>query len=291
MKIAGAATAQEQEVAQYVHDPSPAVIRALLDNIHLAEDDVLIIANRKNLPQDILENIYRDKRWSKSYPIRLALVRNPKTPVSCSLSIARYLRFFDLEAITRNRTIPLVIRHKIEVIINERIPTMPLGNKITLARKAAGNVLLKLLQDHDAEVVGCILDNPHLTEAHLFKLLSLEKTIAETVRMIGEHPNWSRRTFVRLALVRNMLTPLALSVRFLQEMRLVDLRELYADPSVPITIRPFIHRELLRRGQDPVLCSIDQVFEFNEEDLAEADAILDMPEYREKEEQDDGGRS
>ena len=35
-------------------------------------------------------------------------------------------------------------------MIIERIPTMPLGNKKTLAKKAAGNVLLKLLQDRHA---------------------------------------------------------------------------------------------------------------------------------------------
>ncbi len=162
-----AAAAGEEKIAQYVQDPSPKVIRALLGNRQLTEEDILIIANRKNIPADILEIIARDKRWSESYPVRLALARNPKSPLSVSLPIARFLRLFDLEEITRSHFIPLVFRHKVEAIIIERVPTMPLGNKKTLAKKAAGNVLLKLLQDRDADVVQLCLNNPNMVEGHL----------------------------------------------------------------------------------------------------------------------------
>jgi hypothetical protein len=154
MRSVRAAAASEEEIAGYLHDTSPRVVRALLENRRLAEEDVLIIAKRKNLPPDILTMVFRDRRWAESYPIRLALARNPRSPLSVSLNIARYLRIFDLEEITRSHVIPLVFRHKVEMIINERILTMPLGNKKTLARKAAGSVLLKLLLDADAEVIS-----------------------------------------------------------------------------------------------------------------------------------------
>ena len=102
-----AATASAEEISQYVQDPSPKVIRALLGNRQLTEEDILIVANRKNIPADILEIIARDKRWSENYPVRLALARNPKSPLSVSLSIARFLRLFDLEEITRSHFIRL----------------------------------------------------------------------------------------------------------------------------------------------------------------------------------------
>ena len=95
-RIELAIIADGEEIAQYVHDPSTKVIRALLGNRHLTEEEVMIIANRKNVPADILEMIAKDKRWAESYPVRLALARNPKSPISISLSIARYLRLFDL---------------------------------------------------------------------------------------------------------------------------------------------------------------------------------------------------
>lgn len=271
-----AAAAGEKEIARYLHDPSPRIVRALLENKHLTEDDVLIIAQRKNLPPEILEKIFKDKRWSTSYPVQLALARNPKSPLSISLTIARYLRIFDLEEITRSHFIPLVFRHKAERIISEQVFAMPLGNKKALAKKAAGGVLLKLLQDPNAEVVQLCLNNPYITEGHLFKVINRSDTVAETIRMIATHAIWSNRTQIRFSLVRNAHTPLALSVRFLSTMKIMDLRELYADPSVPVTVRPFIHRELWDRGEEPKKVLEEQVFEINEEEMAEIEAEEEM---------------
>jgi hypothetical protein len=280
-----AMAAGEEEIAMYLHDPSPRVIQALLENRRLAEEDVLIIVKRKNLPPDILKMIFKDNRWSESYPVRLALARNPGSPLSVSLTIARYLRIFDLEDITRSHFIPLVFRHKVEMIINERLPTMPLGNKKTLAKKAAGGVLLKLLLDADAEVVKLCLNNPHITEGHLFKVISRPDTRAETIMMIAKHPNWSSRPLIRFSLARNTHTPLSFSVGFLAAMTIMDLRELYADPSVPVTIKPFIHRELWKRGEEPMQAAEEKVFEIDEEEMVEFEAdgrIMNIEENQER---------
>ncbi len=280
-----AAMAGAEEITRSVHDPSPRVIRALLGNRLLTEEDVLIIAGRKNLPPDILETIARDKRWSESYPVRLALARNPKSPLAVSLSIARFLRLFDLEEITRSHFIPLVFRHKVEAMIVERLPTMPLGNRKTLAKKAAGSVLLKMLQDRDAEVVRLCLNNPNMVEGHLFKIINRQDTTAETIMMIARHPNWSSRTLIRFSLVRNTYTPLSLSVPFLAGMKLMDLRELYADPLLPITVKPFVHRELFRRGKNPEEGPGEEVFEIAEEDIEECDAEAAKHELMERPEE------
>ena len=285
-----AAAANEEEIAQYLHDPSPRVIRALLENRRIAEEDVLIIVKRKNLPADILDKVFKDNRWAESYPIRLALARNPRSPLSVSLTIARHLRLFDLEEITRSHFIPLVFRRKVEMIINERIPTMPLGNRKTLAKKAAGGVLLKLLLDADTEDVTLCLNNPHVTEGHLFKVISRADTRPETILMIAQHPNWSSRSLIRFSLARNAHTPLSFSARFLSEMKIMDLRELYADPSVPMSTRPFIHRELLKRGEEPTDHVEERIFEIDEEEMAEIEAEGMISEFVDEEEQtSDGG--
>ena len=286
-RIERAASAGEKEIARLLHDASAGVIRTLLGNRNITEEDVLVIATRKNLPASLLETIAKDKRWSESYSVRLALARNPKSPLSVSLAIARYLRLFDLEEITRSHFIPLVFRHKVEGIIVEKIPSMALGNRKTLAKRASGNVLLALLRDPDAEVVRLCLSNPRLTEAHLFKIISRMDTITETIRTIAEHPNWSRRPLIRLSLARNALTPLPLTVRFLREMKIMDLRELYADPALSVTIKPFIHRELWNRGEEAKTVVEDRVFEIDEEELAEIEAEVKMPDVViEDEEQD-----
>ena len=259
-----AASAGGEELVALLHDPSPEVLKMLLGNSNLREEDVLVIANRKNISSAVLDMIGRDKRWTESYPIRLALARNPKTPISISLSIVRYLHLFDIAEMTRSHLLPLPFRHKVESIVMERIPTMPLGNKKALAKMVAGNVLFRLLQDDEDEVIALCLANPRMQESHLFKFISRKDTRAETIRMIAGHQNWSGRPLVRYALVRNEHTPLAISERFLQTMKVLELRELHADPTLPPEARPLVYRELLSRGQDPGDRIEEQVFEVDE---------------------------
>ncbi len=283
-RAAAAAAGGKEELQHFLHDPSPRVLRSLLANRNLDEDDVLIIVNRKNLPGDILEFIARDKRWTESYPVRLALARNPRSPLSVTLSIARFLRIFDLEEITRSHFIPLVFRHKVEAMIVERIPTMPLGNKKTLAKKAAGAVLLKLLQERIPDVVRLCLDNPNMVERHLYKVVSRMDTAFETIMLIANHPVWSRRPLVRFSLTRNPQTPLSYSVHFLETMKLVDLRELYTDPSLPVTIKPFVYRELQGRGTDLEKTSEERIYEINEEELQDLERAPDFQELPDEDE-------
>jgi hypothetical protein len=276
-----AASVDEEGVSRFVHDPSPRVIRALLDNIKLREEDVLIIANRKNMTPDVLDTIAKSRRWSEIYPIRLALAKNPKTPLSVSLSIVRYLRLFDIAEMTRSPHIPLVFRHKVEAIVIERIPTMPLGYKKSLAKMAVGNVLLNLLQDPDVEVVALCLNNPRLQENHLFKIINRRDTHSETIRLIAVHRTWSSRSLVRYSLVRNEHTPLTLSERFLQIMKMQELRELYVDPLLPSSVKPLVYRELLGRGVEPKEQLDEQIFEIDEDDdrgLEDFDTTGDEPD-------------
>ncbi len=266
LRIKHASSASLEQIITLLHDPSPYVIKALLGNRNLTEDDVLVIACRKNIPFDILTAIARDSRWSESYPIRKAIATNPKTPLSISLSLVRHLRTFDLAELARNPHIPIAFRYKVESILNEQIPTMTLGLKKSLAKIAAGSVLLKLLQDHNIEVIAQCLNNPRLVEAHLFKIVSRRDTIANTVVMIAEHPNWSLRPAVRFALIRSKHTPLSLSKRFLLSIKLSDLRELYIDPSLPIIVKPLVYRELMARGEDPGKIRKEPVYEVDEND-------------------------
>ena len=108
-----------------------------------------------------------------------------------------------------------------------------------------------MIKDGYPDVVKNCLENPHLVEAHLYKIISHKTTTPGTIRTIAEDRNWSCRYHVKFALIRNAHTPLARSVLFLPDLKLLDLKELYRDPSLPHAVRPFIHRELVERGEDP----------------------------------------
>jgi hypothetical protein len=279
-----AASVLEGDITLYVHDPSSRVIRVLLENRNITEEHVLIIANRKNLPPEIFTTIFRDRRWSESYPVKLALAKNPKTPLFTSLSIARFLRLFDLAELSRNHFIPVIYRKKMEAIVIEKIPALTLGVKKSLARIAGGEILLALIKDGYPDVVKYCLENPHLTEAHLYKVINRKTTTSGTIRTIADNRNWSCRYHIKFALIRNEHTPLARSVLFLPDLKLLDLKELYRDPYLPHEIKPFIHRQLVERGEDPKCLSGDEeerIYEISEGDLEDID--LTMKEFKNEE--------
>ncbi len=94
-------------IARVVRDPHPDVVRILLDNPSLTEEDVVrICAARPNHPA-VLQTVYRHRRWVVRYRPRNAIVRNPHTPPDTALLLAPLLRPVELkEAATSSELAP-----------------------------------------------------------------------------------------------------------------------------------------------------------------------------------------
>lgn len=126
---------------------------------------------------------------------------------------------------------------------------MPLGIKITLAKRASNNVLMRLIEDGMNEVVTACLDSPYITEGDISKIISMKKIASHVIQQIAKHPGWSCRYHIQWALILNNHAPLSCVVNFLKNMRTADLKELYAAPDLPSSTRPFIYRELVYREE------------------------------------------
>lgn len=241
-----------EKLKKLVYNPSSNVISELINNKAITDELVLIIANRKNIDSKILETIYNDTRWKDNYKILHALCKNPKTPQKISISILKSLRILDLADITRNNQIPINIRLKAELYIIEKIMTLPLGVKISIARRASSNVLIKLIEDGVKEVVAVCLDSPYLIEGDICKIISAKNTTSQVIRQIANHPKWSSRYNVQWQLILNRYTPLSIVVNFLKNIKTNDLKELYNFSGTPSSTKPFIYKELLDRGENIV---------------------------------------
>ena len=244
-----ASTASAEELKLLVYHTSSKVISGLISNNNLTEDLALIIASRKNINPEILESLYNELRWKESYRIILALCKNPKTPLKISLSLIKSIRIFDLSDLTRNQHVPINVRMKAESHINEKVLSMPLGIKITLAKRASSNVLLRLIGDGMKEVVTACLDSPYIIEGDISKIISMKKIASHVIQQIANHPKWSCRYHIQWALILNNHTPLSSVVNFLKKLKTSDLKELYAAPDLPSSTKPFIYRELVDREE------------------------------------------
>ena len=94
-------------IQRVVRDPHPDVIRILLDNPTLTEEDVVrVCAARPNDP-NVLQTVYRHRRWVVRYRPRNAILRNPDTPLDTALLLAPLLRKGELkEAATSSELAP-----------------------------------------------------------------------------------------------------------------------------------------------------------------------------------------
>jgi hypothetical protein len=72
-------------------DPEPRVIHAALENSRLTEESVIKALVRRNAPAAFVGAICRHSKWSLRQEIRIALLRNEKTPLARALEFARTL--------------------------------------------------------------------------------------------------------------------------------------------------------------------------------------------------------
>jgi len=85
------------------------VIEALLGNPRIIEEDVVALCRAATHPE-ILGSVAACHRWRAGRAVRLALARNPRTPVPDSLHALRGLPPADLKTLAEDPDIPTLIR-------------------------------------------------------------------------------------------------------------------------------------------------------------------------------------
>lgn len=103
-----------------IRDPNRLIALNVLKNAKVNESEILQYAQRRDLAQDIILAIAQDQKWRKNYPIKFALVCNPKTPLSVSISFVSHLYERDLKLLARDKNVSSVLRSRAEEILHKR---------------------------------------------------------------------------------------------------------------------------------------------------------------------------
>jgi len=93
-----------------LRDADPVVIRHLLANPRLTEDQVVRIAARRPVAAPTLEAIFRSRRFGRRRRVRLALARNPYCPTDVAVRALRGLPAGELDEIARDATLHAAVR-------------------------------------------------------------------------------------------------------------------------------------------------------------------------------------
>lgn len=103
-----------------IHDPKKMVSLAVLKNGRVNESEALHYAQRKDLSEDVILAIAKDQKWKKSYPIKFAVISNPKTPLSVAMSLLAHLQERDLKSLSHDKDVSSVLRRKAHEILQKR---------------------------------------------------------------------------------------------------------------------------------------------------------------------------
>ena len=239
-------SASGDELKAYLHDSDESVLLAVLENHNCDAPHVTVLLDRLDLTANLLSAVAAQTKWMGSEAVRFRLAAHPRTPKRIALAAVRELYLFDLARLTLLPSAPADLKRIAEEIVIARVPHLPVGQKLTLARRGPSRVAGALLAEGHPQALKLALNNAFLTESQVLKVLAKPDVPERVVAAIAQHPKWSTQYNVRIALVRNSRTPVHCVLAFLPHLTPRDLQDISSLHELPPHLRKYIQRELGR---------------------------------------------
>jgi hypothetical protein len=241
-------SAGSEELFQLILDPDLDFIVLLLQHPKLDESHLLSLLKRRDLIEEIITQIHRSQKKKLSHRLILALVKSPAISGPLIRNLLPHLRLFELADLCKMPGVSPDQKLAAERTILQRLPTTPLGNKITLARRGTTTVVSELLKEGQPQVFDACLNSPHLNEAAIFQFLRGATASAETISQVARHHRWKGRPNLMLAILKNRKTPDLWFTLWLPKLNLQTIKQLQITHRVHPVKKSLITTELKKRG-------------------------------------------
>lgn len=103
-----------------IRESNKLVAVAVIRSPRITDGEVLTCAHSKTMNDEVLRIIYSDREWTKMYPIRLALVKNPKVPQAIALRFLATLRESDVKSLARDKNVPHIVQQTAKKTIDKK---------------------------------------------------------------------------------------------------------------------------------------------------------------------------
>ena len=111
-----------QALEKLLADPDPSVIRLLLNNPKIIEDDVVRLAARRPNRPDVLSEIAKSPRWAHRRRVRMALILNPSSPAEIAVPLVGLLVRSELRLVLSSTEIAPIVRSTARDLLTRRPP-------------------------------------------------------------------------------------------------------------------------------------------------------------------------
>lgn len=103
-----------------IRDNNPMIRRLVLRNPRVTEDELLAIAKTRSVDHELLRMIADNRDWMTSYPLRLALVTNPKTPLVIAMRLMPSLQERDVRRLAKSKDVPVTVAGQAKRLVLRR---------------------------------------------------------------------------------------------------------------------------------------------------------------------------
>ncbi|HEY6273966.1 MAG TPA: hypothetical protein VIX19_18445 [Terriglobales bacterium] len=103
-----------------IRDGARVVQNAVLASPKLTDPEVETFAAAKNVSENVMREIARNRRFMKNYSVVRNLVNNPKCPLDLSLTLIKNLMVYDLKSLRYNKSVPETIRQVAAKLYREK---------------------------------------------------------------------------------------------------------------------------------------------------------------------------
>jgi len=119
-KMILAPKATKNERAILIRDGNSSVMRMIIRNPRIADGEIARIARDVSTPADVLEKITKNRKWIQNQEVRLAVVKNPRTPTSLALRQLPFLPQKDISALAKSQHVKDSIKREALKLVMKR---------------------------------------------------------------------------------------------------------------------------------------------------------------------------
>jgi hypothetical protein len=188
---------------------------------------------RRAVPLRSLEVLASTPPWSEDQRLMGAVVLSPRVSRALALRLVGSLFWRDLADVAASPRVAAAARVRAEALLLDQLADLRLGDRITLAKIATPPVLSQLLDDGDSRVVEACLINGRLREEDLVGALRKDTVTRALIEGIAASPRWRDRYALRLAIVLQPRSPLAVALAQVTALLPRDLERVAADEGLP----------------------------------------------------------
>lgn len=119
-RVKAAFSGGREERLILIRDGAKVVQNAVLASPKLTEPEVETFAAAKNVSENVLREIARNRRFMKNYNVGRNLVNNAKCPLDLALTLVKNLMVYDLKSLRFNKSVPETIRQVAAKLYREK---------------------------------------------------------------------------------------------------------------------------------------------------------------------------